>query len=48
MHGSKETLQEKLMIRENFWIQKRKTLVPFGLNQEFRNKKDLHAAPFSF
>ena len=34
LHGSKETLREMLMIRENFWIQKLKTLVPFGLNQK--------------
>ena len=33
-HGSKEALREMLVIRENFWIQKLKTLVPFGLNQE--------------
>ena len=34
LHGSKETLREMLVIRENFWIQKLKTLVPFGLNQK--------------
>ena len=34
LHGSKEALQEMLVIKENFWIQKLKTLVPFGLNQE--------------
>ena len=34
LHGSKEVQQEMLVIRENFWIQKLKTLVPFGLNQE--------------
>ena len=34
LHGSKEALREMLVIRENFWIQKLKTLVPFGLNQE--------------
>ena len=34
LHGSKETLREMLVIRENFWIQKLKTLVPFGLNRE--------------
>ena len=34
LHGSKEALREMLVIRENFWIQKRKTLVPFGLKQE--------------
>ena len=35
LHGFKEALQEMLVIRENFWIQKLKTLVPFGPNQEF-------------
>ena len=34
LHSSKEALQEMLVIRENSWIQKLKTLVPFGLNQE--------------
>ena len=34
LHVSKEALQEMLVMRENFWIQKLKTLVPFGLNQE--------------
>ena len=34
LHGSKERLREMLVIRENFWIQKLKTLVPFGLNEE--------------
>ena len=29
-----EALREMLVIRENFWIQKLKALVPFGLNQE--------------
>ena len=33
-HGSKEALREMLVIRENVWIQKLKTLVPFGVNQE--------------
>ena len=46
IHSSKEALQEMLVIRENFWIQKLKTLVSFGLNQELRKKKDFHAAPF--
>ena len=32
--GSKEALREMLVVRENFWIQKRKILVTFGLNQE--------------
>ena len=32
--GSKEALREMLVIREHFWVQKLKTLVPFGLNQE--------------
>ena len=36
LQGSKEALREMLMLRENFRIQKLKTLVPFGLNQEFR------------
>ena len=35
LHGSKESLQEMLMVRLNFWIQKLKSLFPFGLNQEF-------------
>ena len=30
----KEALQEMLVIRENFWIQMLKTLVPFGPNQK--------------
>ena len=34
LHRSKKALREMLVIRENFWIQKLKTLVPFGLNQE--------------
>ena len=34
LHDSKETLQEMLVGREHFWIQKLKMLVPFGLNQE--------------
>ena len=34
LHGSKETLREMLVIKENFWIQKPKTLFPCGLNQE--------------
>ena len=34
LHGSKEVLREMSVVRENFWIQKLKTLVPFGLNQE--------------
>ena len=34
LQGSKEALREMLVIRENFWIQKLKILVPFGLNQE--------------
>ena len=28
LHGFKEALQEMLVIRENFWIEKVKTLVP--------------------
>ena len=34
LHGSKEALLEMLAVKENFWIQKLETLVPFGLNQE--------------
>ena len=34
LHCSTEGLREMLVIRENFWIQKLKALVPFGLNQE--------------
>ena len=34
LHGSKKALREMLVIRENVWIQKLKTLVPFRLNQE--------------
>ena len=34
LHDSKETPREMLVVRENFWIQKLKMLVPFGLNQE--------------
>ena len=34
VHGSKEALQEMLLVRKSFWIQKLKTLVPFGVNQE--------------
>ena len=30
LHDSKETLREMLAVRENFWIQKLKMLVPFG------------------
>ena len=34
LHGSKEALRKILVIRENFRIQKLKTIVPFGFNQE--------------
>ena len=34
LYGSKEALRAMLVVRENFWILKLKTLVPFGLNQE--------------
>ena len=34
LHGSKEALRKMLLVRENFWIQKLKTLAVFGLNQE--------------
>ena len=30
----KDILRERLIQRENFWIQKPKTLIPYGLNQE--------------
>ena len=36
LQGSKEALREMLRIRENFRIQKLKTLVPFGLTHGFR------------
>ena len=36
--SSKDILHELLMQLENFWIQKLKTLVPYGLNQV-----DIHA-----
>ena len=32
--SSKDILRERLIQRESFWIQKLKTLVPYGLNQE--------------
>ena len=34
LHDSKEALREILAVRENFWIQKLKSLVSFRLNQE--------------
>ena len=34
LQGYKEALREMLVIRQNIWIQKLKTRVPFGLNQE--------------
>ena len=48
LHGSKKALREMLVIRKNFWIQKLKTLVPFGLTQEIGNKKEspFYATPF--
>ena len=40
LHNSKETLREMLAVRENFWIQKLKMLVPFGhLIKNLANKK---------
>ena len=36
LHGSKEALREMLVVRENFWIQKVKTRVSFGLKQKLR------------
>ena len=37
LHGSKQTLREMLVVRENFWIQKLVLLA---------KKKDFHSAPF--
>ena len=37
--SSKDILRERLIQRENFWIQKLKTLVPYGLNQELGKQK---------
>ena len=37
--SSKDILREHLMQRENFWIQKLKTLVPYRLNQELSKWK---------
>ena len=34
LYSSKETPQEKLVVKENVWIQKQNILFPFGLNQE--------------
>ena len=36
LHGSKEALREMLVVRENFWIQKVKARVSFGLKQKLR------------
>ena len=36
LHGSEEALREMLVVRENFWIQKVKTRVSFGLKQKLR------------
>ena len=47
LQGSKEALHEMLVGRENFWLQKLKMLVPFGLDQELRKQKGIHAAHFS-
>ena len=33
LYGCKKVLREMLVVRKNFWIQKLKALVPFGLNQ---------------
>ena len=35
----KDVLPERLIQRENFWIQKLKILVPYALNQEFSKSK---------
>ena len=34
LHGSKKTLREMLVVKESFWLQKLRTLVPFRLNQD--------------
>ena len=47
LQGSKEALHEMLVGRENFWLQKLKILVPFGLDQELRKQKGIHDAHFS-
>ena len=47
LHGSKEELQEMLVIDENFWIQKLKALVPFGRNQELSKQKRLSCCSLS-
>ena len=39
----KYTLHERLIQRENFWIQKLKILVMLGLNQELGKLKLLHS-----
>ena len=46
LHCSKEALREMVVIRENFWIQKLKTLVPFGHNQELSKLKGLSCCSF--
>ena len=47
LSGSKEKLQELLVGRQNFWIQKLKALVPFGLNKDVANREGFDAAPFN-
>ena len=47
LHGSKETLREMLVVRENFWIQKLKALVPFRLNHELSKEKGLSCCSLS-
>ena len=45
--SSKDILREHLIQRENLWIQKLKTIVPYGLNQELsKQKMKTHALPF--
>ena len=47
LHGSKEAWREMLVRRENFWIQKLKTLDSFGLNQELiKQKRTFMLLPF--
>ena len=47
LHGSKEALQKVLVKREYFWIQKLEILVPFDLNKNLANKKEIPCCFFS-